>query len=324
MLKTSSFKPAWWLSNRHLQTMAAKILRRNQTVAVINETVELPDGDFVDLAWTEDPNLHPLKPIVYVLHGLEGSINSHYAKGMMGAIKAKGWIGLLMHFRGCSGRPNRQGPSYHSGDTWDIHYCTEHLKERFVNRPVAILGFSLGGNVLANYLAEDPNNPFRCAAVICAPLHLASCSTQIDQGFSKVYQKYLVDMLKDSTTEKIKLKLISHIELAELEQIKTLFEFDQKVTAPINGFESAEDYYEKASGLYQLDKITKPTLIIHAMDDPFLCHKYLNKIPENSSINLEVSKHGGHVGFISGRNPFKPQYWLENRVLNFIEEQFSK
>ncbi|WOH36896.1 hydrolase [Thalassotalea fonticola] len=324
MLKSSSFKPAWWLSNRHLQTMAAKILRRKQTVAVINETVELPDGDFVDLAWTEDPNLHPLKPIVYVLHGLEGSINSHYAKGMMGAIKAKGWIGLLMHFRGCSGRPNRQGPSYHSGDTWDIHYCTEYLKERFVNRPLAILGFSLGGNVLANYLAEDPNNPFHCAAVICAPLHLASCSTQIDQGFSKVYQKYLVDMLKDSTTEKINLKLISHIELAELEQIKTLYEFDQKVTAPINGFESAEDYYEKASGLYRLDKITKATLIIHAMDDPFLCHKYLDKIPDNNLIDFEVSDHGGHVGYISGNNPFKPQYWLERRVLNFIAEQFSQ
>lgn len=324
MLKTSSFKPAWWLSNRHLQTMAAKILRRKQTVAVINETVELPDGDFVDLAWTEDPNLHPLKPIVYVLHGLEGSINSHYAKGMMGAIKAKGWIGLLMHFRGCSGRPNRQGPSYHSGDTWDIHYCTEYLKDRFVNRPLAILGFSLGGNVLTNYLAEDPNNPFCCAAVICAPLHLASCSTQIDQGFSKVYQKYLVDMLKDSTAEKIKLTLISHIELTELKQIKTLYEFDQKVTAPINGFESAEDYYEKASGLYRLDKITKPTLVIHAMDDPFLCHKYLNTIPENNLIDFEVSDHGGHVGFISGTNPLKPQYWLEHRVLNYIAEQFNQ
>ncbi|WNC68976.1 hydrolase [Thalassotalea nanhaiensis] len=324
MLKNSSFKPAWWLSNRHLQTMAAKILRRNQTIEVINETVELPDGDFVDLAWTEDPNLHPLKPIVYVLHGLEGSINSHYAKGMMEAIKDKGWIGLLMHFRGCSGRPNRQGPSYHSGDTWDIHYCTEYLKERFANRPLAILGFSLGGNVLANYLAEDPNNPFRCAAVICAPLHLASCSSQIDQGFSKVYQKYLVDMLKDSTTEKISLKLISHIELAELDKIKTLYDFDHKVTAPINGFESAEDYYEKASGLYRLDKITKPTLVIHAMDDPFLCHKYLDEIPENGLIDFEVSDHGGHVGFISGNNPFKPQYWLEHRVLDFIEEKFSE
>ena len=321
---SKNFKPAWWAKNRHLQTMLGRLYRRKDVLLSNDETIELPDGDFVDVVWTEDPEKAPNKPIIYILPGLEGSIDSHYAKGMMMSVKQKGWIGMLMHFRGCSGRPNRQGPSYHSGDTWDIHYCTEHLKERFANRPLAILGFSLGGNVLANYLAEDPNNPFCCAAVICAPLHLASCSSQIDQGFSKVYQKYLVDMLKDSTTEKINLKLISHIELAELDKIKTLYDFDHKVTAPINGFESAEDYYEKASGLYILDKITKPTLIIHAMDDPFLCHKYLSDIPINNSIDFEVSEHGGHVGFISGNNPFKPQYWLEHRVLDFIEEKFSE
>lgn len=324
MIKQSSFKPAWWLSNRHLQTMAAKVLRRKQTVDVINETVELPDGDFVDLAWTENPDLKPFTPIVYVLHGLEGSIDSHYAKGMMAAIKARGWIGVLMHFRGCSGRPNRQGPSYHSGDTWDVHYCTEYLKSRFANRPLAILGFSLGGNVLANYLAEDENNPFICAAVICAPLHLASCSDRISQGFSKVYQKYLVDMLKESTQAKIDLELISHISAADLNNIITLYDFDNKITAPMNGFESAEDYYEKVSGLYVLDKITKPTLVIHALDDPFLDHNYLADIPENPAIEFEISAHGGHVGFIAGDNPFKPQYWLEHRVLDFINEHFMK
>lgn len=325
MIKKSSFKPAWWLKSPHLQTMAAKILRRKESIEVITETVELPDGDFVDLAWTEDPTLHPDKPIVYVLHGLEGSIDSHYAKGMMGSIKKRGWVGLLMHFRGCSGRPNRQGPSYHSGDTWDVHYCTELLIQRFPQREFAILGFSLGGNVLAKFLSENTQTPYKSAAIICAPLHLKSCSYRISKGFSKVYQKYLVDMLRDSTKIKVDLNLLPNIEKSDLDKITTLFEFDEKVTAPINGFDSADDYYAKASGLQVLHEIKHPTLIIHALDDPFLCHDYVQEITsDNNNLQVELSDHGGHVGFITGGNPFKPVYWLEHRVLDFIAERFSK
>lgn len=320
----STFKPAWWLSNRHLQTMAPKLLRFKDTINTVDETIELPDGDFLDLAWTQDPLKSPDKPIVMVLHGLEGSINSHYAKGMMNAIKKKGWIGLLMHFRGCSGRPNRQGHSYHSGDTWDVHYCSALLQERFPEHKKAILGFSLGGNVVTQFLAQAPNAPFTCAAVICAPLHLESCSVRINQGFSKVYQKYLIDMLKDSTAEKIDLELLTHINKDELHNITTVYDFDTKVTAVINGFESAEDYYQKASGLYVLEEIKHPTLVIHALDDPFLCHQAIKGLElNNKHVNLEISNTGGHVGFIAGSNPFKPHFWLETRVLDFIEQQFN-
>lgn len=325
MKKDSTFKPAWWLSNRHLQTMAAKVIRVKETIETITETVELPDGDFIDIAWTEVPSEAPDKPIVMVLHGLEGSINSHYAKGMMNAIKAKGWIGMLMHFRGCSGRPNRQAHSYHSGDTWDVHYCTELLKQRYPEHQKAILGFSLGGNVLTQFLAQDQQAPFACAAVICAPLHLESCSARINQGFSKVYQKYLVDMLKDSTQEKIALELMTHIDEGELQKINTLWEFDEKVTSVINGFDSAEDYYQKASGIYVLEHIKHPTLIIHALDDPFLCHDAIDALEiNNQHIDFEISKAGGHVGFIAGSNPFKPHFWLETRVLDFIEQHFNE
>ncbi|QBY04010.1 hydrolase [Thalassotalea sp. HSM 43] len=320
MIINSNFRPAWWISNCHLQTMAGKLLRKNLQLDIITETVEIPDGDFVDLAWTEDPAAAPDKPIVFVLHGLEGSIDSHYAKGMMMAIKQRGWIGLLMHFRGCSGKPNRHGPSYHSGDTFDIHYCVEHLKQQFANRKLAILGFSLGGNVLANYLVEDKNHPFAAAAIICAPLHLSSCSQRISQGFSRIYQKYLVDMLKDSTQQKMDLGLIDHIEKSELSAIRELWQFDDKITAPINGFDNASDYYEKVSGLYQLEHITTSTLVLHALDDPFLCHKFIEQLPNNDKLTYELSQHGGHVGFIGGSNPFKPEYFIEQRVLDYFSE----
>ena len=322
MYSQSQFRPAWWLKNCHLQTMAAKFLRRKLELPTVKQTLELADGDFLDLAWTSNPDLSPKRqPLVVVLHGLEGSIDSHYAKGMLSAFKAKGWLGVLMHFRGCSGRPNRLARSYHSGDTRDISFLTDYLTERFADKKMAAVGFSLGGNVLAKYLAAQPDNPYQASAVICAPLHLASCSRRINQGFSKIYQKYLVDMLASSTREKMQQRLITNICAQKLENAKTMYQFDQLVTAPLNGFADADDYYHRASSQFVLDKIKQPTLIIHAQDDPFLCHQTITDIqslPRN--IRFEVSRHGGHVGFIAGTNPFKPDYWLEHRVPEYFSE----
>ncbi len=238
---------------------------------------------------------------------------------MLTAIKARGWIAVLMHFRGCSGKPNRQASSYHSGDTRDISYLTEHLIARYQQCIFSILGFSLGGNVLTQYLAQVPSNPYKAAAVICAPLDLARCSARINQGVSRLYQKYLLQMLKDSTLEKIGKKIISHIKPAQLAEIKTIFDFDEKITAPLNGFASAEHYYQQASGNQVIPNIKQPCLLVHSADDPFLNHQSSlpkQKLPDH--LTFEVSAHGGHVGFIYGNNPFKPKYWLEKRVPDFL------
>lgn len=321
MFQTSNFKPAKYLSNPHIQTMVAKWLNRNQVVPTFNETLELPDNDFVDLTWTEIPRNNNTKPIIVLLHGLQGSKNSHYIKSMLSAIKAKGWIGVLIHFRGCSGKPNKKAHSYHSGFTHDIHYFTEQLTIRYPDCKFAIIGYSLGGNVLIKYLAETQNTPYSCATVICAPLHLASCSEKINRGFSKIYQKYLLDMLKQATEEKIQLGLIDNISLKELEQMKTMLDFDNKVTAPLNGFENAEHYYQASSGINVLKQINTPCLIIHAKDDPFISHQHVTSIdslPEN--IIFEVSDYGGHVGFLSSEKLFKPQYWLDTKVPQFVQD----
>jgi predicted alpha/beta-fold hydrolase len=321
MYSTSKFKPAWWLTNAHFQTLAAKLFRRKQKLNTNTETLELPDGDFIDLAWTEQPQKNDTRPIVVILHGLEGSKDSHYAKGMLNSIKDRGWIAVLMHFRGCSGKPNRQASSYHSGDIRDISFLTEQLVARYQQCAFSVLGFSLGGNVLTRYLAQVPNNPYRSAAVICAPLDLASCSTRINQGFSRLYQKYLLKMLKSSTLEKIYAKTINNIKVKQLNSIKTIHDFDEQVTAPLNGFTSAQHYYQQSSGNQVIEKIMQPCLFIHAADDPFLNHHFSlpkQQLPEH--LTFEVSSHGGHVGFIHGNNPFKPQYWLEQRVPDFLSE----
>ena len=318
---SSDFKPAWWLTNPHGQTMLAKYLQGKATAVEYEELLELPDGDFIELAWTERPENAPQKSIVVVLHGLEGSQNSHYAKGMLKALKRQGYIGLLMHFRGCGSKPNRQINSYHSGDIRDITYLSVLIHKRYPNTKLALIGFSLGGNVAVQYLAQHPKNPYETACIICAPIDLASCSKKINRGVSKVYQQYLLGMLKDST-------LIKHSVLPsddtcpeKIKKIKTMWQFDDSVTAPLNGFSSAEDYYQQVSGINVIDKIKQPCLIIHAEDDPFLEHTKIIDTPElPNNIRFEISKKGGHVGFITGSNPLKPVFWLEARVPKYLKE----
>lgn len=324
MVRESDFQPAWWLRNHHLQTMAAKFLRKRLVVETFTEVLELPDGDFVDISWTEQINNDDPRPLAVVLHGLEGSKDSHYAKGMLLALKKAGFVAVLMHFRGCSGRPNRLARAYHSGETGDIHFFTEYLQSQFPNKPMALVGFSLGGNVAVRYLAQYPNNPYRAAAVVCAPLDLASCSRFINSGSSKIYQNYLLNMLKASTTIKIEQGLIDHLTPNQVAEIDHMWQFDDLVTAPLHDFNGAADYYQKASGGPVLSEIKQPCLVIHAQDDPFLSHSDIVKfadVPEH--VEFEVSKRGGHVGFIAGSNPFKPNYWLEPRVTGYLRQYFN-
>ena len=319
MFQPSQFKPTWWLKSPHAQSILPKLLRKGIKLTTITETVELPDGDFVDLAWTEKPTPDTTKPIVVVLHGLEGSVNSPYAKGMLQTIQQQGWTGLLIHFRGCSGRPNRLPNSYHSADIRDLNFFSPWLSTHFPNAPLFLVGFSLGGNVAVNYLAANPDNPYRAAAVICAPLDLASCSKKVNQGSSKIYQKYLLDLLKNSSLKKYQEQQLAELLPEKIKAIKTLWEFDDLVTAPLNGFKDAADYYQQASGKPRLQLIKQPTLLIHAIDDPFLNHQdiiAIDKLPTN--LHFEISQHGGHVGFIYGNNPFKPKFWLEERIPQFF------
>jgi len=321
MIIKSQFRPAWWLANAHFQTIAAKWLRRNETFSGKQTTLETPDDDFIDLVWTELPSSSENKPIVIILHGLAGSSDSHYAKGLLNQCKQNNWIGLLMHFRGCSGRQNRQGKTYHSGDIRDISFLTEWLKGVYPNAPLLAVGFSLGGNVLTKYLATQEQSPYVGACVICAPLDLSSCSQRISRGFSKVYQKYLVDMLKETTLEKIALQQLPQLCSSQVNNVKRLWDFDHLVTAPINGFDSAEHYYQQASGKPVITDITTNTLFIHAADDPFLDHQHIvpqEALPQN--ITFEVCDRGGHVGFITGQNPLKPKFWLEQRITEYLEQ----
>jgi uncharacterized protein len=280
----------------------------------------LPDGDFLDLAWTEEKQTGP---IIILLHGLEGSINSPYAKGILRTIHNKSWQGILMHFRGCSGRHNRLIRSYHSGETGDLHTLILSLKERYPNRNIAAIGVSLGGNVLLKYLGEQGKKCLLTTAMaISVPFDLADSAKYLDRGFSKIYQHHLISRLRRKMLDKFKSKS-APINLDKLKEWNNFYTFDHNVTAAIHGFESADDYYSRSSSKQFLKNINIPTLIIHSKDDPFMTKKAIPIERELSpSITLELTEHGGHVGFIYGNTPFSAKYWIEKRLVEFFKPSF--
>ncbi len=279
------------------------------------ERLTLPDGDFIDLAWTKS------KPdkIVIVLHGLEGSIDSSYAKGMLAAINKKGWLGVFMHFRGCSGEHNLKDRSYHSGETGDIRFLVETLRKRHPETTLSALGFSLGGNALLKYLGEyKDNSHLKVAVTVSVPYLLSNSAAKLEKGFSRIYQRHLLNRLVNKTLSKFKDRE-APINITDIKSWNTFLLFDHHITAPIHGFKSGNDYYEQSSSRQYLKKITTPTLLIHSKDDPFMSVDAIpNKDDLSESVTLELSDHGGHVGFISGSTPWNATYWLEERIPEFL------
>lgn len=302
------FTPLWWLRNPHMQTIWGPLFRWQRAPQTIHERLELQDGDFIDLHWLEGTG-----PIVIILHGLEGSVQSHYAKGMLWALKRFGFRAVFMHFRNCGDTPNRLDRSYHAGDTHDIEFLYQTVKARYPSTPIFAVGYSLGGNVLLKWLAEK-KPAIKAACAVSVPFDLHGSLRAITHGFSKIYNKKLLRSLKKSQRRK------SEKNNGVLRQVKTIYEFDDKITAPENNFKDAKDYYAKSSSIYFLNEIDTPTLIIHAKDDPFHPPSLrLEKHPLKNNIQLEQYSHGGHVGFISQGKKGAPAYFLETRIPQYFK-----
>jgi len=319
------FKAPWWLRNAHLQTIFAKYLSPKEQQQTEPEIFTLADGDHLQLNWSETLTVDEQRPLVILLHGLAGDIHSHYIQGLMAALKQQGLPSVLMHFRGCNGAPNKLARAYHSGDTADLAAVINMLQLRLPHMPLCAVGFSLGANVLVKYCGEQGTyNPLQATVAVCPPLALAACAKRINQGSSKVYQGYLLKRLKKATLQKLAshpdfpLQLTPH----QIHSMRSIEEFDEHYTAPMHGFLNANDYYQRASGMAFLKRISVPTLIIHAKDDPFLSD---DVIPEAAAlspyIEYQLCQNGGHVGFVSGKHPFKPVFWLNQRIPAFLLHQ---
>ncbi len=321
MIQKSQFEPAWWLKNAHAQTVWAPLMRPEIPLNLQPQRIETPDGDFIDLFWDSTNKNDIQKPIVLILHGLAGNIKSPYAFGLMNAFSSAGWRPVFMHFRGSSGEPNRLARYYHSGDTADVAFVVNYLKEKNPQVAISAVGISLGGNVILKWLGETGSqNPLAGAVAVSVPFELNKATKTMDQGFSRIYQWRLLKQLrKDIQVKFNNTNLNCPFDLDQLSQVKNFQEFDDLVTAPLHNFHDANDYYIRSSSRQFLPDIKVKTLIIHAEDDPFMPKSVIPSEKElSASTILEISKEGGHVGFISGNKFGRANYWLEHRIPEFL------
>ncbi len=323
-ITTSQFRPAVFATNRHVQTLLPTLFRVNHTAFYEHQELTLPDGDFLDLAWNRIPLMSQTKPIVVIFHGLEGSIGSPYAKGLMQSVDSQGWNVVVMHFRNCSGRLNRAAHTYHSGETADAGYLLNWLQHYYPRAPLLAVGYSLGGNMLLKLLGElEATTPLKAAVAVSVPMLLQQCADQMRRGFSRFYQYILLRKMKQKLLAKYQqhnYQQLIGLKRKDIYRIKDFWGFDNAFTAPINGFRDAQEYYDKASSRQFLGRIQTPTLIIQSLDDPFMTPAVIPQQAElSSSVRLELSEKGGHVGFVSGYL-WQPEFWLEKRIMAYFED----
>ena len=309
------------LKNKHIQTVYASFFRKFPSHKFFIENFTLSDGDFLEPYWYKKPSSK--KPIVILFHGLSGSYKSPYIHGLMRELDKQGYNSVVMHFRTSSGKMNLKPIAYHSGKTDDAKEFIQSIKRRFSNSKLFGVGFSLGGNMLLKLLGElKGNSPFSACVSVSAPMQLDIGANKINSGFSKFYQKHLLKNLNQLLEQKYEthdMHSIINFKKENVRKISSFWEFDEIYTAKVHGFKSAQDYYTKSSSKQYLKYIKTNTLIVYALDDPFMTPSILPTKDEISKfIKLEVHKKGGHVGFIDG-SLFKPRYYLETCILKYFK-----
>ncbi len=324
------FRPATWLPGGHLQTLFNPLLRKPPSLQRQRVRMTLSDGDYLDLDW--HGSTQQSAPIAILLHGLTGSSASLYILGQQRALAAVGWRSVAVNWRGCSGEPNHTARAYHSGASDDLAEVVEHIHNLNPDQPLFAVGYSLGGNVLLKYLGErGVDSPLHAAVAVSVPFRLDQCADRLQVGFSRVYQsRFMRDMLAYVANKK---RLFQHqgldAEYARLDVLGSLdgmdsfWDFDGRITAPLHGFASAQDYYRRCSSRYFLGDIRLPTLIIQAQNDPFV---YPHSLPESNELSasteFELHQRGGHVGFVEGL-PWRPGYYLERRIPQWLAAQLA-
>jgi predicted alpha/beta-fold hydrolase len=312
-LVPSRFQPPSFLRNGHVQTILPVLLQRRVRTAFTRERLELPDGDFLDLDWLRQGS----QRLVILAHGLEGSSTQTYIRGMAATLAAAGWDSLAYNFRGCSGEPNRLPRAYHSGETEDLRAVIAHAVTTYST--LALVGFSLGGNVILKYLGEAPSHPaVRAAAAICAPIDLAACARKLDQRRSnRLYLRRFIVSLVDKIEAKATL-FPDIVDSTGARELRSFQAFDDRYTGPMHGFRDAADYWAQSSARQFLRNITVPTLLLQPRNDPFLAPEAYPwpEAEANPHFFLETPESGGHVGFLDLRNGLQP--WSERRVAEFL------
>ncbi len=303
--------------NGHLQSIYPTLCRRVGGIDYRRERIPTPDDDFLDLDWRSVQS----DRLVIISHGLEGDSSRAYVKGMVKAAGGAGYDALAWNFRGCGGTPNRQPRLYHSGSYPDLNTVIEHVIQHYDYREINLVGFSMGGNISLLYLAHHRDKLYpriKKCVVFSVPCDLEASSIQIGKPANMIYMKRFLRLLHEKIRSKKKLfpDLFSD---NDYKLIKNFYDFDNCYTAPLHGFADAEDYWHKCSSKQFIPQIRIPTLLINALDDPFLtpaCFPY-DESAANLKFTLETPEHGGHVGFVTFNR--ENLYWSEKRAFAFLK-----
>lgn len=311
-----------WLPGGNAQTIFPYFVNLNPEIRYRRERWEMDDGDFVDIDWLEG---EPDQPLVILFHGLEGSSQSHYALNIMHFLQMLRWRGAVIHFRGCSGSPNRLPRAYHAGDSQEIDRMLRYMAQqnnscKEQQAACYVVGISLGGNALLKWLGEQGTQSARLisgAVAVSVPLDLAIAGKVLDSGFNRVYTRHFLVTLKRKALRKNK-QFPGLLNAKAVAACRSLYEFDNLVTAPLHGFRDTNDYWRRSSSKPWLESIRVPTMLINARNDPFLPESVLPRASEVSSfVSLEFPQQGGHVGFMHGVFPGRLD-WLPRRIVNFF------
>jgi uncharacterized protein len=317
------YTPPLWLPTSHAQTIVPALFGRRPAVAYRRERWDTPDGDFIELDWLDHGARSAAAPaadapLFVLFHGLEGSSDSHYARTLMSAAEARGWHGVVPHFRSCSGPLNLLPRFYHLADSNEVDWVLRRL--RSIHRgPIVAAGVSLGGNVLLRWLGERREDAsfVAAAAAISAPLDVHAGGHALSQGFSMIYTISFLKTLK----RKALLKLDQYPGLFDRDAVlasRTMYEYDNVVTAPLHGFRNTDDYWTRATTRPLLPHVTVPTLVLNARNDPFLpCAVLPTRKDVSEAIELDQPAAGGHVGFMTGPFPGRID-WLSQRVFSYL------
>ncbi|MCK5705465.1 MAG: alpha/beta fold hydrolase [Cyclobacteriaceae bacterium] len=319
MANPLDYKPAPWFRNGHMQTILPSIFRKVSDVCYKRERIQTPDDDFLDLDWSGSGE----QLLAVISHGLEGDSQRAYVKGMVKALNEVHIDCLAWNYRTCGGETNRQLRMYHNGCTDDLDLVIRHtIAKGYEN--IVLIGFSMGGNLSLLYLGQQSEQllpQLKGAVAFSVPVDLESVSMQLSRVSNTIYMKRFLRMLHRKVKEKMVL-FPDQIDDGDYDQIKDFKAYDDRYTAPLHGFESAEDYWVKCSCGPLLERIRVPSLIINAEDDPFLgasCYPYHQR--KSPYIYLEVPKYGGHVGFMNHR--INGKYWSESRTVDFIQKHIK-
>lgn len=316
LIKQSIYKRPSWLINRHLETILPSTSRKIRPAASPERVrIHTSDDDFLDLDWYHQDS----KKVLILSHGLEGDSRRPYILGMVNRFLKEGWDVIAWNYRGCSGEPNKQMRFYHSGATDDLREIVHFAEERWYEA-ICLSGFSLGGNLTLKYLGEDHvSEKVKTAAVFSVPLDLAGCAEEIDKRHNLVYSLRFLKSLKEKVMSKAHM-FDGTFDLKGIKRARSVYEFDNLLTAPLHGFGTADNYYQCCSSIRFVPNIKVPTLVVNAANDPFLspsCYDTTN-FETSEYVYFEIPKFGGHVGFSSSGT--QGVYWSEERAWEFISK----